>query len=235
MDCSLPGSSIRGILQAGILEWFAISFSRRSSQSRDWTWVSRIVGRRFTIWATKEVRMSDSSWVTTQLRLSGYRTVIITYDTVIVQFFCVFLPPLLNLFCVCYILIVCPLSCPSLHKMFPWTFQSSWRDLLSFPFNCFLLLLCIVFWRKPSYPSLLFSGTLHSVGYIFPFLPCFSLLFFPQLFVKPPQKTTLHTCISFSWGWSWSLPPVQCYEPPSIVLEALCLPDPLNLFNTFTE
>ena len=33
MDCSPPGSSVHGILQAGILEWVAISFSRGSSQS----------------------------------------------------------------------------------------------------------------------------------------------------------------------------------------------------------
>ena len=44
MDCSLPGSSIHGIFQARILEWVAISFSRRSSQPRDWTQVSRIEG-----------------------------------------------------------------------------------------------------------------------------------------------------------------------------------------------
>ena len=37
MDCSPSGSSIRGILQARILEWVAISFSRGSSQPRDWT------------------------------------------------------------------------------------------------------------------------------------------------------------------------------------------------------
>ena len=55
MDCSLPGSSIHGIFQVRILEWGAISFSRRSSRPRDWTWVSRIVGRHFTIWATREV------------------------------------------------------------------------------------------------------------------------------------------------------------------------------------
>ena len=55
MDCSLPGSSIYGIFQAGILEWVAISFSRRSSQPRDWTRVSHILGRRFTIWGTREV------------------------------------------------------------------------------------------------------------------------------------------------------------------------------------
>ena len=54
MDCSPPGSSVHGIFQAR-LEWVTISFSRRSSQPRDWTQVSRIVGRRFTVWATREV------------------------------------------------------------------------------------------------------------------------------------------------------------------------------------
>ena len=45
MDCSLPGSSIHGILQARILEWGAISFSRGSSQPRDGTWVCRTADR----------------------------------------------------------------------------------------------------------------------------------------------------------------------------------------------
>ena len=54
MDCSLPGSSIHGIFQARILGWVAISFSRTSSQPRDSTQVSRIVGRHFTVWATRE-------------------------------------------------------------------------------------------------------------------------------------------------------------------------------------
>ena len=49
MDCSLPGFSVHGIFQARILEWVAISFSRRSSQPRDWTRVSLIVGRCFTV------------------------------------------------------------------------------------------------------------------------------------------------------------------------------------------
>ena len=55
MDCNLPGFSILGIFQARILEWVAISSSRRSSQPREWTRVSRIVGKCFTIWATREV------------------------------------------------------------------------------------------------------------------------------------------------------------------------------------
>ena len=52
MNCSPPGSSICGILQAGILEWVAIPFSRGSSWPRDQTLVSCIRGRFFTIWAT---------------------------------------------------------------------------------------------------------------------------------------------------------------------------------------
>ena len=49
MDYSLPGSSVYGILQARILEWVAIPFSRGSSQPRDRTWVSYIAGRFFPI------------------------------------------------------------------------------------------------------------------------------------------------------------------------------------------
>ena len=45
IDCSLPGSSISGIFQARVLEWVAISFSRRFSWPRDQTLVSRIAGR----------------------------------------------------------------------------------------------------------------------------------------------------------------------------------------------
>ena len=52
MVCSLPGSSLHGILQARVLEWIAISFSRGSSWPRDRTRVSRIPGRRFNLWAT---------------------------------------------------------------------------------------------------------------------------------------------------------------------------------------
>ena len=54
MYCSLPGSSIHGNLQARILEWVAIPFSRGSSWPRDWIWVSCIAGRFFTIWAITE-------------------------------------------------------------------------------------------------------------------------------------------------------------------------------------
>ena len=49
MHCSLPGSSVLGILQARILEWVAMPSTRGSSQPRDRTQVSHITGRFFTI------------------------------------------------------------------------------------------------------------------------------------------------------------------------------------------
>ena len=54
IDGSPPGNSVHGIFQARTLEWVAISISRGSSWPRDWTWVSRIAGRLFTVWATRQ-------------------------------------------------------------------------------------------------------------------------------------------------------------------------------------
>ena len=52
MDCSPPGSSVHGILQAGILEWVAIPFCK------DWTQVSCIACRFFIIWATRDAHLN---------------------------------------------------------------------------------------------------------------------------------------------------------------------------------
>jgi len=54
MDCTLPGSSVRGILQARILEWVSISLSKGFSRPRDGTQISCIAGRFFTDWARRE-------------------------------------------------------------------------------------------------------------------------------------------------------------------------------------
>ena len=51
-DCSPPDFSVHGILQARMQEWIAIHFSRGTSQPRDWTLVSCITDRFFTVWAT---------------------------------------------------------------------------------------------------------------------------------------------------------------------------------------
>ena len=52
--CDLMDYAVHGILQARILEWVTAPFSRVSSQPRDQTQVSLIVGRLFTSWATRE-------------------------------------------------------------------------------------------------------------------------------------------------------------------------------------
>ena len=66
-----------GFFQAIVLEWIAISFSRGSSQPRAQTWVSRIVDRHFTIWATKSL-VDFKSW----LDLPPTSEAALYYDTV---------------------------------------------------------------------------------------------------------------------------------------------------------
>ena len=69
MDCSPLGSSVHGISQARILEWVAISFSRRSSQPRDQVQVSHNAGRCFTIWAAREA-LTSGNWNTKHWELT---------------------------------------------------------------------------------------------------------------------------------------------------------------------
>ena len=59
MDYSFPVSSVHGILQASILDWVAIPFSRGSFWFRNWTWLSLIAGRFFTLWATMEAPYTE--------------------------------------------------------------------------------------------------------------------------------------------------------------------------------
>ena len=77
MHCNLSGSSVHQIFQARVQEWIAISFSRGSSQPRDWTRVSRIAGRCFTIWATREISTERLNNTTT---LTGLTCVLYTLD-----------------------------------------------------------------------------------------------------------------------------------------------------------
>ena len=73
MECSLPSSSVHGIFQARILEWVAISFSKRSSRPRDWIQVSCIAGftvaksqRKLTDWTTNNSKMK-TGWNAQQI------------------------------------------------------------------------------------------------------------------------------------------------------------------------
>ena len=57
LDCSLPDSSVHGILQTRILKWVAIPFSRGSFWNRDQIQVSCIIGRFLTVWDTREAHI----------------------------------------------------------------------------------------------------------------------------------------------------------------------------------
>ena len=71
---------------------------------------------------------------------------------------------------------------------------------------------------------LLFFGTLHSDGYTFPFLLCLSLLFFSQLFVRPPQINIFHFCV-FLLGIVLITASYTILQTSIHVLQALCLSD----------
>ena len=80
VDCSPPGSSLYGILQARILEWVALSSSRGSSWPRDWAYVSCgscIAGGFFYHWATWEAPMKYYCSPTPNQTQSGQLPVLI--------------------------------------------------------------------------------------------------------------------------------------------------------------
>ena len=73
------------------------------------------------------------------------------------------------------------------------------RRSLVFPILSFSFISLYCSFKKAFLSLLAVLWNLHSVECIFPFLLCLSLLFFPQLFLRAPQTTTLPSCISFSF------------------------------------
>ena len=61
MDCSLPDSSVLGILQVRILKWVTVSFSRGSSWPKDRTLVSSTAGGFSTLWTTRDLRLDSNT------------------------------------------------------------------------------------------------------------------------------------------------------------------------------
>ena len=134
-----------------------------------------------------------------------------------VQFFCVLLHPLLNIFCFCYAHPILYFIEPIFAWNVPLVSLIFLKKSLVFPILLFSSISLHWSLRK----TLLFFGMLHSNGYIFPYLLCFSCLFFSQLFVRPPQTDILLFCISSPWGWSWSLSPVQWHQNCHDTMEKL--------------
>ena len=93
------------------------------------------------------------------------------------------------------------------------------EDIPSILFYCFPLFHCIAY-LKAFLISLCYTLEICSqLGISFPFSFAFHFSFFSPLFVKPPQTTSLPSCVSFSLGRFWSPPPVvQCYEDGAVSL-----------------
>ena len=134
---------------------------------------------------TSHSRMSGSRWVITPLWLSGsWRSFL--YSS--------------SVFC-CYLFLISSASLRSIpflsfiEPIFAWNVPLvsliSLKRSLVFPTLLFSSISLHWSLRKAFLSSLLFFGTLHSNQYIFPLLFCLLLLFFFQLFVRPPQKTIL--------------------------------------------
>ena len=115
----------------------------------------------------------------------------------------------------------CPLLC-SFWMKYSLAISNFLKEISSLSHSLVSLFLVINHWGKFSYICLPLFGILHSNGFLFLFLLCLSHFCFPQVFVRPLQAAILPLCTSFSWRWSWLLPPVQCHELPSIVLQVLC-------------
>ena len=144
---------------------------------------------------TSHSRMSGSRSVITQSWLSGSWRSFLYSSSV---YSC-----LLLLICFCYVHTIFVLYWAHLCMKCSLGISNFLEEISSLSHSVVPLFLCIDRWGRLSYLFLLFFGTLHSDvpkhskdAYIFPFLLCFSLLFFSQLFVRPPQ-TAIHPHIFF--------------------------------------
>ena len=166
---------------------------------------------------TSPSRMSGSRWVITPSWLSGsWRSFLYSYSVYSYHLFLIYSASVRSLPFLSFIVLIFAWNVPLVSiiflkssLVFPILLFSSIS--LHWPLRKAFLSLLAVLWNS-----------------------AFRWVFFSQLFIRPPQTTFLPFCISFSWEWSWSLPPVQCHEPLSMVLQALIRSSPLNLFVTCT-
>ena len=163
---------------------------------------------------TSHSRMSGSRWVITPSSLSGwwrpflYSSSMYSYHLFLISSASVRSIPFLS-----FIEPIFAWNVPLVSLVFL-------KRSLVFPIQLFSSISLHWSLRKAFLSLLAILWNSASVGSILPFLPClFLLFFFPPLFVRHPQTTTLPSHISFSLGWFWSLSPIQCYKPPSIVLQ----------------
>ena len=129
--------------------------------------------------------MSGSRWVITPLWSSGsWRSFLYSSSVYSYHLFLISCASVRSIPFLCFIEPIFVWNVPLVSLIFL-------KRSLSLSHSIVFLYFFALILRKASYLSLLFFGTLHSNGYIFPFLLCFLLLFFSQLFLRPPQTAIL--------------------------------------------
>ena len=176
---------------------------------------------------TSHSRMSGSRWVITPLWLSGsWRYFLYSSSVYSCHLFLIFSASVRSIPFLSFIVPIFSRNVPLVSLIFlkrSLVFPSLLFSSISFHWSL----------KNASYLPLLFFGTLHSNGYIFPFSLAFDSLLFTAI-CKASSNSHFAFLHSFSWWWSWSLPLVQCHKPLSIVHQVLYQICSLNLFVTST-
>ena len=169
---------------------------------------------------TSHSKMSCSRWVITPSWLSGL------WSSFLVQFFYVFLPSLLNIFCFFYVHKISVLYQAQLCMKCSLGISDFLEVISSLSHSVVFLYFFALIAEEAFLISSCYSWNSAFRCLYLSFTP---LLFAPLLFTAICKASSdshfAFFCISFPWGWSWSLSPVQCHEPHSIVHQALCLSD----------
>ena len=174
---------------------------------------------------TSHSRMSVSRWVITPSWLSGsWRSFFYSFSVYSCHLFLISSASLRSITILSFIVSIFAWNIPLISLIFL-------RRSLVFPLLLFSSISLHWSFRKAFLflLAILWKCAFRCVYLSFSPLP-FTCLLFPAI-CKPYQTTILPFCISFSWGWFWSLSPIQCYKPLSIDLQALCSIrcNPLNL------
>ena len=142
---------------------------------------------------TSHSRMSGSRWVTTPLSLSGsLRPFLYSSSVYSCHLFLIFSA---SVWSIQFLSFFVPIFAWNVLLVSPGFLTRS----LVFPILLFSSISLHCSFRRAFLSLLLFFGTLHSDGYIFPFLIGLSLLFLSQLNVRPPQKTTFDAFELWCW------------------------------------
>ena len=158
--------------------------------------------------------MSGSRWVITASWLfRSWRSFL---------FFYVFLPPLLNIFCFCQVHTISVLYWAHLCMKCSLGISNFLEEISSLSHS----VVCLYFFALITEEGFLISPCFLWNSAFRCLCLSFSLLFTSLLFTaicKASSDSHFAFCISFPCGWSWSLSPVQCHEPLSIVHQTLCV------------